>query len=117
MGNLVNFIDFAKVGESRHEEKYFFSRGILGILSLDGKDLLPSTLLVFILQTKQINRYPFACHVNTQTIGYLRPMLPYISTWHPQKLSSSFLIFKGYSQVPNNRGTQIPILANFTNPS
>ena len=52
MGNLVNFIDFAKVGELRHEEKYFFSRGILGILSFGGKDLLASTLLVFIFADK-----------------------------------------------------------------
>ena len=58
MGNLVNFIDFAKVGELRHEEEYFLS--ILGILSFGGKDWLPSTLLAFILQTKQINRSPFA---------------------------------------------------------
>ena len=49
MGNLVNFIDFAKVGELRHEEKYFFSRGIL---SFGGKDLLASTLLVFIFANK-----------------------------------------------------------------
>ena len=80
MGNLANFIDFAKVGKLRYEEKYFLSRGILGILSFGEKDLPPSTLLAFILQTKQINCYPFACHVNIEAIGYLRPMLPYIST-------------------------------------
>ena len=80
MGNLVKFIEFAKVGELRHEEEYCLSRGILGILSFGGKGWLPSNLLAFILQTKQINRSPFACHVNTETVSYLGPMLPYIST-------------------------------------
>ena len=102
MGNLANFLEFAKVGELRHEEEYCLSRGILSFV---GKGWLPSTLLAFILQTKQINRSPFACHVNTQTGSYLKPMFPYISTWHSQKTSSSFLIFKGYSQIPNNRGS------------
>ena len=104
MRNLVNFIEFAKVGELRHEEEYCFSRGILGILSFDRKGWLPSILLAFILQTKQINHSPFACHINTQIVSYLRPTFPYISTRHPQKTSPSFLIFKGYSQVPNNMG-------------
>ena len=59
MGNLVNFIEFAKVGELRHEEEYCLSRGILR--------WLPSTFLAFNLQTMQINCSRFACHVNTQT--------------------------------------------------
>ena len=80
MGNLVNFVEFAKAGELRHEEEYCPSTWILGILSFGGKGWLPSTLLDFILQTKQINRHPFACHVNTQTVSYLRPIFPYIST-------------------------------------
>ena len=71
MGNLVNFIELAKVGQLRHEEEYCLSRRILGILSFCRKGWLPSTLLAFILQAKQINRYPFACHVNTQTVSYL----------------------------------------------
>ena len=80
MGNLVNFIEFAKEGELKHEEEYCLSKGILGILSFVGKGWLPSTLLDFILQTKQINHSPFARHVITQTVSYLRPMFPYIST-------------------------------------
>ena len=80
MGNLVNFIEFAKVGQLRHEEESCLSREILGMLSFCGKRWLSSTLLAFILQTKQINRYPFACHVNSQILSYLRPMLHYIST-------------------------------------
>ena len=66
MGNLVNFIEFTKVGELRHEEEYCLSTEILGILSFGGKGWLPSTLLAFIVQTKQISHYPFDCHVNTQ---------------------------------------------------
>ena len=58
MGNLVNFIEFAKVEELRHEEEYGLS--ILVILSFGGKDWLPTTLLAFILQTKQMNCSPFA---------------------------------------------------------
>ena len=58
MGSLVNFIEFAKVGQLRHKEEYCLSRGIFGILSFCGKGWLSSTLLAFILQTKQINRYP-----------------------------------------------------------
>ena len=80
MGNLVNFIEFAKEGELKHEEEYCLSKGILGILSFVGKGWLPSTLLAFILQTMQINRSPFACHVNTQTVNYLRPRFPCMST-------------------------------------
>ena len=53
MGNLANFLEFAKVGELIHEEEYCLSRGILSFV---GKGWLPSTLLAFILQTKQINR-------------------------------------------------------------
>ena len=117
MGNLVNFIEFAKVGVLRHEEEYCLSRGILGVLGFGGKGWLPSTLRAFILQAKQIKRSAFVCHVNTQTVCYLRLMLHYISTWHPQKTSSIFLIFKGYSQVPNKRGNVNYVLANFNNPS
>ena len=80
MENLVNVIEFAKVGQLRHEEEYCLSRGIFGMLSFCGKGWLSSTLLAFVLQTKQINHYLFACHVNTQTVSYLRPMFPYIST-------------------------------------
>ena len=80
MGNLVNFKEFAKVGQLRHEEEYCLARAILGILSFCGKGWFPNTLLAFILQTKQIQRYPFACHVNTQTVSYLRPIFPHIST-------------------------------------
>ena len=54
--------------------------GYWGILTFGGKCWLPNTLLAFILQTKQINRSTFACHVNTQTVTHLRPMFPYIST-------------------------------------
>ena len=66
MGNLVNFIEFAKVGELRQEE-YYLSRGILGILSFGGKIWLQRTLLACILETKQMKRSPFAYHVYLQT--------------------------------------------------
>ena len=44
MGNLVNFIELAKVGEFRHEEEYYLSRGTSGILCFGGKGWLPSAL-------------------------------------------------------------------------
>ena len=66
MGNLVNLIEFAKVGELRQEE-FYLSRRILGILSFGGKIWLQRTLLACILETKQMKRSPFTCHAYLQT--------------------------------------------------
>ena len=44
MGNLANFIEFAKVGELRHEEEYYLSREISAIMFFGGKGWLPSAL-------------------------------------------------------------------------
>ena len=58
MGNLVNFIEFAKVGELRHEEEYCLSTGILGILSFHGKGWLPSTLLALFYKQSKFTATP-----------------------------------------------------------
>ena len=117
MGNLVNVIEFANVGELRHEEEYCLSRRILGILSYGGKGWLQSTLLAFILQNKanELLSLCLSCQYTNNELFKANVRL-HINL-RPSEKHPLFLLFsRGTLKFQIIGGAQTPILANFTNP-